>query len=173
LTFLEPSTITPHRLLRRIKSLLSASWEELEVDSQYIDQMRKYGRSQALLRMVSPLVVLYQFWMVGRSGIGRLFLKLSTIKLVVVRQADLNPNSPLWPYTSSFEVRVDPASEDDSIIVHMKKSLQKVLRASLELLDIPRPAKKFGHPDLEVSDGIQLLDFPRADWLLEVLRFQV
>jgi len=96
LTLLEPSTITPRKLLSRIRSLLSASWEELEVDSQYTDQVKKYGRTQDLLRMASPLIVLYYFWLAGRSNIVRLFLKLSHVKLVVIRQVSIEVCSYLF-----------------------------------------------------------------------------
>ena len=107
LTRLEPSPITPRKLLNRIGSLLSASWEELETDSQYTDQVRKYGRTQALSRMVATLVTLYHFWLGGRAKIVKLFLKFSNVKIVVVRQVDVIPQSLLWPYTSSFGIRID------------------------------------------------------------------
>jgi len=121
LTLLEPTTITPRKLLDRIRSTLSALWEELEVDKQYTNQVRKYGRTQALLRMVAPLIVLYHFWIGGRSGIVKMFLKLSSVKMVVVRQVDATPFSPIWPYTSTFGVRIDQSSDEESTIRQTKK----------------------------------------------------
>ena len=150
LSLLEPTTISPAKLLKRIRSMLSASWEELEVDTQYTDQVRKYGRDQALLRMVSLLIARFHIWTVGRLGVVMIFIRLSSVKFVIVRQNDSHRAPLLWPYTTSFGIRVDQASEDDSVVSQMKKALQKVLRASLELLEKRRPTRRLGHPDLEV-----------------------